>query len=204
MRTARVWPGRPGNLPAASEGKTLFFRTRDTSELIDVLGGWRGVSVLPAMKDPADFARDRSQEAEDTSDWVSSIAPDLIPGDEEPAASVASDPVPKFKKPAALIAPDPIPEDQEPPVPLASLAPDPRGRGERLGRPTRTVTATRTGLLECDARQISPEADAHPDKEKEGHRSQPRRHPPPKPKRSQASRKGEVDANGQPDQPETD
>ena len=136
----------PGIYLRPVKGRPYFFRTRDTSELIDVLGGWRGVSVLQAVKDAADFARDRSQEVEDTSDWISSMAPDLIPGDEEPAASVASDPVPKFKKPAASlfkksvaslfkkpaasifkkpaasIAPDPIPKSKKP---VASIAPDP-------------------------------------------------------------------------------
>ena len=136
----------PGIYLRPVKGRPYFFRTRDTSELIDVLGGWRGVSVLPAVKDPADFARDRSQEVEDTSDWISSMAPDLIPGDEEPAASVASERVLKFKKPAASlfkksvaslfkkpaasifkkpaasIAPDPIRKSEKP---VASIAPDP-------------------------------------------------------------------------------
>ena len=62
-----------------------------------MLGGWRGASVSPAALKKKPIVRDSFQEAQDTSDWI---------------ASVASDPLPEIEEPSASIAPDPIPEDE--------------------------------------------------------------------------------------------
>ena len=62
-----------------------------------MLGGWRGASVSPAVLKKKPIVRDPFQEAQDTSDWI---------------ASVASDPLPEIEEPSASIAPDPIPEDE--------------------------------------------------------------------------------------------
>ena len=94
-------------------------------EQADVQGGWRGSSVSPSiLKSPRKkpVARDPFQEALDTSDWISSIAPDPLPEDEEPSASIPPDPVPKIEEPSPSIALDPLPEIEEP---HSSIAPDP-------------------------------------------------------------------------------
>ena len=62
-----------------------------------MLGGWRGASVSPAALKKKPIVRDPFQEAQDTSDWI---------------ASIASDPLPEIEEPSASIAPDPIPEDE--------------------------------------------------------------------------------------------
>ena len=66
------------------KGRAYFFRTRNTEELIGVLGGWRGVSVSPTRrkKEPSPAARDRFEEDQDTTDWINSIAPDLLKDDD--------------------------------------------------------------------------------------------------------------------------
>ena len=110
----------PGIYLRPAKGRAYFFRTRNTEELIDVLGGWRGSSVLPAvLKSPRKkpIARDPFEEAQETSDWIASIAPDPIPEDEEPSDSIALDPLPEIEEPSDSIASDPS-------VPIASIAPD--------------------------------------------------------------------------------
>ena len=111
----------PGIYLRPTKGRAYFFRTRDTGELIDVLGGWRGASVSPAArkKKPADFVRDPFKEAMGTSDWIASIAPDTSPEEEESSASMAQDPLPEIEEPSASIAPDPLPEIAEPSASIA-------------------------------------------------------------------------------------
>ena len=77
-----------------------------------MLGGWRGASVSPAALKKKPIVRDPFQEAQDTSDWIASVASDPLPEIEEPSASIASDPLPEIEEPSASIAPDPIPEDE--------------------------------------------------------------------------------------------
>ena len=77
-----------------------------------MLGGWRGASVSPAALKKKPIVRDPFQEAQDTSDWIASIASDPLPEIEEPSASIAPDPIPEDEEPSASIAPDPIPEDE--------------------------------------------------------------------------------------------
>ncbi len=126
----------PGIYLRPAKGRAYFFRTRDTGELIDVLGGWRGSSVLPAIlktpkKKKKRIARDPFTEAQETSDWIASIAPDLLTDDDEPGDSVGSASLPGLEEPSASIAPDPLPEVEEPslsgvpnapPEPSASMA----------------------------------------------------------------------------------
>ena len=102
----------PGIYLRPAKGRAYFFRTRNTGELIDVLGGWRGASVSPAALKKKPIVRDPFQEAQDTSDWIVSVASDPLPEIEEPSASIASDPLPEIEEPSASIAPDPIPEDE--------------------------------------------------------------------------------------------
>ena len=87
-----------------------------------MLGGWRGASVSPAALKKKPIVRDPFQEAQDTSDWIVSVASDPLPEIEEPSASIASDPLPEIEEPSASIASDPLPEIEEP---SASIAPDP-------------------------------------------------------------------------------
>ena len=95
----------PGIYLRPVKGRAYFFRTRNTGELIDVLGGWRGVSVSPARKKKKkDVVRDPFQEAMDTSDWISSIAPDSLPEDDASPASQA--PLPEIEEPSAYVALD--------------------------------------------------------------------------------------------------
>ena len=145
----------PGIYMRPTKGRAYFFRTRNTEELVGVLGGWRGGSVSPAAlkRKPSKVVRDPFQEAQDTSNWIASIAPDTtpeggappasntpepLPEIEEPSASMAPDPLPEIEEPSASIAPDPLPEIEEPAETMASGAgfhrfdgpgPDPRGRG---------------------------------------------------------------------------
>ena len=114
----------PGIYMRPIKGRAYFFRTRNTQELIDVLGGWRGGSVSPAAikRKPSKVARDPFQEAQDTSDWIASIAPDQIPEDDKPLPSIASEPLPEIDEPSASMTSDPLPEIEEP---SASIAPDP-------------------------------------------------------------------------------
>ncbi len=123
----------PGIYLRPAKGRAYFFRTRNTQELIDVLGGWRGSSVLPAVIKPPrkkPVERDPFQEAQDTSEWIASIAPKPIPEDAEAPPSVAPDPLPEIEEPSTSIASiasdaDPVPESQEPSLSIASIAPDP-------------------------------------------------------------------------------
>jgi hypothetical protein len=127
----------PGIYLRPTKGKAYFFRSRDTQELIDVLGGWRGVSVTPAVlkKKPSAVARDPFQEAMETQDWIASIATeelpeddaptpsssaDPLPGLDEPADSTASDALPGLDGPIPSIASDPLPGLENSPAPIAS------------------------------------------------------------------------------------
>ena len=111
----------PGIYMRPIKGRAYFFRTRDTVELVDVLGGWRGASVSAAAvrKKAKDFERDPFQEAMDTSDWISSMAPDSVPEDDGPSASMALDPLPEIEEPSASIALDPLPGIEEPSASIA-------------------------------------------------------------------------------------
>ena len=111
----------PGIYMRPIKGRAYFFRTRDTVELVDVLGGWRGASVSAAAvrKKAKDFERDPFQEAMDTSDWISSMAPDSVPEDDGPSASMALDPLPEIEEPSASIAVDPLLEIEKPPATIA-------------------------------------------------------------------------------------
>ena len=73
----------PGIYLRPHKGRAYFFRTRDTEELIGVLGGWRGVSVSSTRrkKEASPVARDRFGEDQETTDWITSIAPDLLKDD---------------------------------------------------------------------------------------------------------------------------
>jgi hypothetical protein len=83
----------PGIYLRPINGRAYFFRPKDTEELVDVLGGWRGASVSAAAvrKKPKDSFRDPFQEAMDTSDWISSMVPDQLPEDDEPSGSIDRD-----------------------------------------------------------------------------------------------------------------
>ena len=117
----------PGIYLRPFKGRAYFFRTRNTAEMIHVLGGWRGVSVSrAAVRKRKPIARDPFQEALDTSDWIASIAPDAIPKDEEPSASITPDPLPEVDEPSASVAADPLPEIEEPSVSIASMVLGPR------------------------------------------------------------------------------
>jgi len=118
----------PGIYLRPTKGKAYFFRSRDTQELIDVLGGWRGVSVTPAVlkKKPSAVARDPFQEATETSDWIASIAPEGLPEGDDPTASSSADPLPGLDEPAGEPA-DSMDSDPLPGLdgPIASIASDP-------------------------------------------------------------------------------
>lgn len=132
----------PGIYLRPTKGRAYFFRTRNTAELVDVLGGWRGASVSPAAVKKKPIVRDPLEDAEDTADWIASISTDSIPKGDAPSPSNASDPLPELDEPSASIAPDPIPELEEPsdstdPDPLPELeepsvsgVPDPRPEDE--------------------------------------------------------------------------
>jgi hypothetical protein len=83
----------PGIYLRPIKGRAYSFRTRDTEESVDVLGGWRGASVSAAAirKKPQDFVGDPFQETMDTSDWISSMVPDQLPEDDEPSGPIARD-----------------------------------------------------------------------------------------------------------------
>ena len=114
----------PGIYMRPTKGRAYFFRTRNTEELVGVLGGWRGGSVSAAAlkRKPSKVVRDPFQEAQDTSDWIASIAPDTIPEEDGPLPSIASEPLPEIEEPSDSIATDPLPEIEEP---SDSIAPDP-------------------------------------------------------------------------------
>ena len=114
----------PGIYMRPTKGRAYFFRTRNTEELVGVLGGWRGGSVSPAAlkRKPSKVVRDPFQEAQDTSNWIASIAPDTTPEGGAPPASNTPEPLPEIEEPSASMAPDPLPEIEEP---SASIAPDP-------------------------------------------------------------------------------
>ena len=74
----------PGIYLGPYKGLAYYFRTRNTEETIGVLGGWRGVSVLPALaKRKSDSDRNRVEEEQDTADFITSIAPTLFTENEE-------------------------------------------------------------------------------------------------------------------------
>jgi hypothetical protein len=112
----------PGIYLRPTKGRAYFFRTRNTAELVDVLGGWRGASVSPAAAKKKPIARDPFEDAQDTADWIASISTDSIPKGDEPLPSIASDPLPEPEEPSDSIAPDPLPELDEP---SDSIDPDP-------------------------------------------------------------------------------
>ena len=80
----------PGIYIRPTKGRAYFFCTRNTEELINVLGGWRGSSVSFALVKKKPIARDPFEAAEHTADWIASLAPDPLPEIEEPPASIAS------------------------------------------------------------------------------------------------------------------
>ena len=81
----------PGIYLRPTKGRAYFFRTRNTREVIDVLGEWWGKSVSPAKRKPPKAV----PEAAPTS------AQDATPAEE------------RTKPPSAPIAQDPIPEGEE-------------------------------------------------------------------------------------------
>jgi hypothetical protein len=66
------------------KGLAFYFRTRDTEEMMGVLGGWRGVPVSPASaKRKPGNDRNRAEEEQETADFITSIAPTLFTENEE-------------------------------------------------------------------------------------------------------------------------
>jgi hypothetical protein len=107
----------PGIYLQPTKGRAYFFRTRDTQELIDVLGGWRGSSVVASVsqqprRKKKEATRDHFQEAQETTDWIASMAPDSVPEKKSAPATIAS------------IAPDSVPEKKSAPMTIASMDPD--------------------------------------------------------------------------------
>ena len=71
-------------LNVSSDPEQEYFSDGLTLELIGVLGGWRGVSVSATRrkKEASPAAVDRFEEDQETTDWITSIAPDLLKDDD--------------------------------------------------------------------------------------------------------------------------
>ena len=102
----------PGIYIRPTKGRAYFFRTRNTEELINVLGGWRGSSVSSALVKKKPIARDPFEAAEHTADWIASIAPDTLPKIEESSASIAPHPLPGDRGAIGFHRPGPAPGDR--------------------------------------------------------------------------------------------
>ncbi len=107
----------PGIYMRPTKGRAYFFRSRNTRELADVLGGWRGSSVLPAAsksvrKKPV--SRDPFQELQETSDWIAEMAPDPIRELEESSIAIDPTPLPEIEEPSTSITLDPLPGIEAP------------------------------------------------------------------------------------------
>ena len=142
----------PGIYIRPTKGRAYFFRTRNTEELINVLGGWRGSSVSSALVKKKPIARDPFEAAEHTADWIASIAPDTLPKIEESSASIAPHPLPEIEEPSASIAPDPLPEIEEP---SASIALDPL---PEIEEPSASITPDPLPEIEEPSASIAPDS----------------------------------------------
>ena len=78
---------RPGIYLRPTKGRAYFFRTRDSKELIEVLGAWRGEPITKATPEPSDEA------TREDSAGTSSMA-DVVPQSTKSPAPVAPDPSP--------------------------------------------------------------------------------------------------------------
>ena len=157
----------PGIYIRPTKGRAYFFRTRNTEELINVLGGWRGSSVSSALVKKKPIARDPFEAAEHTADWIASIAPDTLPKIEESSASIAPHPLPEIEEPSASIALDPLPEIEEPSAsialdplpeieePSASITPDPL---PEIEEPSASITPDPLPEIEEPSASIAPDS----------------------------------------------